>query len=42
MDQLSGLDSAFLYWENATTHMHVGLVSVVDSATLGVVRTGSR
>jgi diacylglycerol O-acyltransferase / wax synthase len=35
LDQLSGLDSAFLYWENATTHMHVGLVTVFDGATLG-------
>ena len=42
LDELSGLDSAFLSWENATTHIYVGLVSVFDSATLGVVRTGSR
>jgi diacylglycerol O-acyltransferase / wax synthase len=34
LEQLSGLDTAFLYWENASTHMHVGLVSVFDGAAL--------
>jgi diacylglycerol O-acyltransferase / wax synthase len=34
MERLSGLDAAFLYFENPTHHMHVALTAVFDPATM--------
>lgn len=34
MQRLSGLDASFLYLETPTMHMHVGLVAVLDPATM--------
>lgn len=34
MERLTGLDATFLYLENPSMHMHVGMVSVFDTSTV--------
>ena len=33
MEQLSGMDSAFLYMETARTPMHIGGIAIYDPST---------
>jgi len=33
MEQLSGLDSAFLYLETPRTPMHIGAIAIYDPST---------
>ena len=34
MQRLGGLDSAFLYFETPTMHMHVGWLMLIDPSTM--------